>query len=258
MANPTRARALAARSTLRPYSRPRTQALPPWFGGFGFGLGLTGHSSAAGTEPVIVTEFDRIDQSADRIGIAGPGKIRRPLGGFFNWSYCVALSGFSARCRSARPCSRNGASSLVHSGAQHRDGVALLVNFRMQRSTRSVRAVGFHLDPVDIGRCEHQHAHHEEMEDAHGQPPLITSARPGHAGNAAASCVGAAVRSATRSFAERARGLAAISSAPGVTGRLVKRLKLGTAWASSADAADPPPALARSVRKFLTMRSSSE
>src|ERR1700723_4020121 len=117
---------------------------------------------------------------------------------------------------------------------------------------------GFHLDPIDIGRGEHQDADHEEMEDAHGQPPLITSARTGHAGNAAAACAGAAVRSAARSFAERARGLAETSAGPGVTGRLVKRPKLGAAWATSGRCREPPPTLARSVRKFLTMRSSSE
>src|SRR6202030_1061110 len=117
---------------------------------------------------------------------------------------------------------------------------------------------GFHLDPIDIGRGEHQDADHEEMEDAHGQPPLITSVRTGHAGNAAAACAGASVRSAARSFADRARGLAEISSSSGVTGRLVKMTNLGAAWAISGRCRDPPPAFARSTRKFLTMRSSSE
>ncbi len=105
---------------------------------------------------------------------------------------------------------------------QHRDGVALLANFRMQ-SQHALRARGrFHLDPINVSGCEHQGADHEEVDDPHAQPPLITSVSVGHAGSAAAICAGAAVRSAARSFADRARGLADISSSPGVTGRLVK------------------------------------
>src|SRR5580704_12065863 len=139
--------------------------------------------------------------------------------------------------------------------AQLRDGVALLAYFRMQPQRPLGAIGGFHFDPVDIGGGEHQDADHEEMEDPHGQPPLITSARTGHADNAAAACAGAAVRSAARSLAERARGLAETSAGPGVTGRLVKRPKLGVAWVTSGRCREPPPALARSVRKFLTMRS---
>src|ERR1700739_3191950 len=142
--------------------------------------------------------------------------------------------------------------------SQLRDGVALLAYFRMQPQRPLGAIGGFHFDPVDIGGGEHQDADHEEMEDPHGQPPLITSARTGHAGNAAAICAGAALRSAARSFAERARGLAEISSSFAITGRLVRTTKLGAACASSGRWRDPPPALARSPRKFLTMRSSSE
>src|ERR1700676_3012278 len=142
--------------------------------------------------------------------------------------------------------------------AQHRDGVALLANFRMQPQHPLGAGGGFHLDPVDIGGGEHQYADHEEMDDPHGQPPLITSSRTGHAGNAAASCAGAWVRSAARSFADRARGLADISAPSAVTGRLVKMAKLGAACAISGRCRDPPPALPRSAKKFLTMRSSSE
>src|ERR1700723_390714 len=143
-------------------------------------------------------------------------------------------------------------------GPQLRDGVALFAYFGMQPQ-RPLGAIGrFHLDPVDIGCGEHQDTDHEEMEDPHGQPPLITSARTGHAGNAAATWAGAALRSAARSFAERARGLTESSSSSAVTGRLVRRTKLGAACAISGRWRDPPPALARSPRKFLTMRSSSE
>src|ERR1700716_1515059 len=141
--------------------------------------------------------------------------------------------------------------------AQHRDGVALLANFRMQPQHALGARGRFHLDPIDVSGCEYQGTDHEEVDDPHDQPPLITSVSVGHAGNAAAMCAGAAVRSAARSFADRARGLAEISSSPGVTGRLVKMEKLGAACAISGRCRDPPPALLRSTRKFLTMRSSS-
>src|ERR1700675_621159 len=142
--------------------------------------------------------------------------------------------------------------------AQHRDGVALLANFRVQPQHPLGAGGGFHLDAVDIGGCEHQDADHEEMDDPHGQPPLITSSSLGHAGNAAAPWAGASLRSAARSFADRARGLAEISASSAVTGRLVRIAKLRAACATSGRWRDPPPALARSTKKFLTMRSSSE
>src|ERR1700674_5652734 len=137
--------------------------------------------------------------------------------------------------------------------AQHRDGVALLANFRMQPLHALGAGGGVHLDPIDVSRGEHQSGDHEEVDGPHGQPPLITSARTGHAGNVAAACAAACVRSAARSFADRARGLADISASSAVTGRFVKMAKLGSAWATSGKCRDPPPALARSTRKFLTM-----
>src|SRR5229473_184492 len=142
--------------------------------------------------------------------------------------------------------------------AQYSDGVALLADLRMQPQHALGAGGGFHLDPIDVSGGEHQDADHEKMDDPHGQPPPITAASVGHAGNAAAGCAGAAVRSAARSFADRARGLAEISAPSGVTGRLVKMEKLGAACAISGRCRDPPPDLLRSTRKFLTMRSSSE
>src|SRR6185437_2597481 len=113
-------------------------------------------------------------------------------------------------------------------------------------------------DPIDIGSGEHQRADHEEMEDTHGQALRISSESVGHAGSSAAACAGASVRSAARNLADRARGLAAISASSGMTGRLVRTAKLGGACATAGWCRDPPPALPRSTRKFLTMRSSSE
>src|SRR5258708_4257577 len=142
--------------------------------------------------------------------------------------------------------------------AQHRDGVALLANLRLQPQHALGARRGIHLDPIDISGGEHQGTNDEEMDDPHGQPPLITSSSVGHAGNTAAACAGACVRSAARSFADRARGLAEISASSGVTGRFVRMTKLDAAWAISGRCRDPPPALPRSAKKFLTIRSSSE
>src|ERR1700744_2733925 len=138
------------------------------------------------------------------------------------------------------------------------DGIALLANFGMKLHHALGANGGLHLDAIDIGRGEHQGADHEEVDEPHGQPPPITLASVGHAGHSGAACVGASVRSAARSLAERARGLADISASSGVTGRLVKIVKLGAAFAVSGRCRDPPPALPRSPKKFLTMRSSRE
>jgi len=68
-------------------------------------------------------------------------RAKNVSGRFFNGSYCVALSGLSARCRSARPCSRNGASSLVHSARSTAMASRCSRISACKRSTRSVRAV---------------------------------------------------------------------------------------------------------------------
>src|SRR5215210_8941488 len=84
--------------------------------------------------------------------------------------------------------------------AQYRDGVALLANFGMQPQYALGAGGGVHLDAIDVGGGEHHRGDHEEMDDAHAQPPLITSSRVGHLGNAAAGWAGASVRSAARSL----------------------------------------------------------
>ena len=100
-------------------------------------------------------------------------------------------------------------------GTQHGDRIALLANFRAQLQHAFGARGRVHLDPIDIGRCEHQCADHEEVDEPHRQPPRITSERRGQDGRSSAWCAGASVRSAARSFAERARGLAASSGSPG-------------------------------------------
>src|SRR5262249_22265483 len=133
-----------------------------------------------------------------------------------------------------------------------------LADFRMQLKYALGAHGRVHLDAVDIGRRENQRADHEEVDDPHGQPPRIMSESCGHDGASALACAGASVRSAARSLAERARGLAAISLSPGITGLRVSRRKLGTACFTSGRCREPPLVLARSAKKFLTMRSSSE
>ena len=79
----------------------------------------------------------------------------------------------------------------------------------------------------------------------------------GHAGNAAAACAGAAVRSSARSFADRARGLAEISSSPGVT----TSCQNAEAWRGLCDFRQMPRSAAGFGplhHEILTMRSSSE
>ncbi len=91
--------------------------------------------------------------------------------------------------------------------------------------------------------------------------PSITLARDGTCGSNPAteiSPAGAAVRSAARNLAERARGLCAISASAGTTGRLVRMRKVGGACTISGRCREPPPAPPRSARKVLTIRSSSE
>src|SRR5258705_13402132 len=118
-------------------------------------------------------------------------------------------------------------------GAQRRDGVALLAHFGVEPQHPLGAGGGLHLDAVDIGGGEYQHADDEEMDDPHDQPPLMTSASDGHFGKLSAANAGASDRSAARSFADRARGLARTSSPPAVTGRLVRMRKLGATCATS-------------------------
>src|SRR3954454_24903594 len=102
--------------------------------------------------------------------------------------------------------------------SQRCNSVTLFADVGMQPQHTLGAHGGFHLDPIDIGCGENQNADHEDVDDPHGQPTLMTSARTGHAGSSAAAKAGPAVRSAARSFAERARGLAATSSSPAMMG----------------------------------------
>src|SRR6185437_10780809 len=99
------------------------------------------------------------------------------------------------------------------------------------------------------------HLKHDIAAYAHEQRP--EERRKAH--HAAFSQTGAAVRSAARSRAERARGLRSISAAPGVTGLRVMRRKLGAAVGRAGRWREPRGAASlRSRRNSFTVRSSSE
>src|SRR5216683_6230519 len=125
------------------------EPLPPRFHRLDLRRRGMGHclSSGRGTEPVTVTEPESAAVAMALIiapiGSGSPGLTR--LGGrsgrLFKLSYCVAVSGFSGRWRSARPCSRSGASSLAHSDRNAAIASRCSRISARSRSTRSVRAV---------------------------------------------------------------------------------------------------------------------
>jgi len=84
----------------------------------------------------------------------------------------------------------------------------------------------FEFDLVYVGGGGDERRNDEEVDETDQRRlPLMTSASEGRRGSVvstAASSGGADVRSAARSFADRARGFSAISAASGVTGRPVR------------------------------------
>ena len=181
------------------------------------GIGLLGHWRG----------LRRRQRAGDDVGIDGRRSSRRSDRARRDWRSSAAAPagsstsriaarsiGFSFRCRSASPCSRIGASSLAHSARSAAIASRCSRISACSRSTRSVRDGRVHLDLVDIGGGEHQRADDEEMDEPHRQrlPHHAGQRRPVAATDASRRCAGASVRSAARSLAERARGLAAISS----------------------------------------------
>src|SRR5262249_24073340 len=73
---------------------------------------------------------------------------------------------------------------------------------------------GIEFDLVDVGGGENERSNHADMQNAQHQLRPMISCGLGSRGNAATALtwVAASVRSAARSLAERARGLAAISA----------------------------------------------
>ena len=178
-----------------------------------------------------------------------------------NWVGSIGLSG---RKRLASASMRAGLSSSPHSARNAGDAVALAPHFAAHLGEALGLHGRFELDPVDVGRREHEDADDDEIEEAqdHARPRKTSasegSARQQRLGRRRARRRGS-VRSAARSLAERARGLAAISASSGVTGRRVStRKRRRRRHRQAADAATSAGARLRVARKVLTMRSSSE
>src|SRR5262249_25337303 len=140
--------------------------------------------------------------------------------------------------------------------AQRRDRIALFTHVVAQLHDPLGADGRHHLDPVNVAGAEHEDADDEDMHETH-QPLLITSTSVGQEWRSALSAWGgSAVRCAARSFADRARGLTAISCASATTGRRVRISKLGAGCARSGWCREPRTALPRTVRNALTIRSS--
>ena len=127
---------------------------------------------------------------------------------------------------------RDGGVELRPLRAQRGDGVLLLPDFHAHFGQTLGLPRRLELDLVDIGRCRNERGDDEDIEDAHHdlRLPVMTSASDGSRGSRSSAMpapAGASVRSAARSFAERARGLAAISPSSATTGRPVRMRKLG-------------------------------
>src|SRR5579859_1987480 len=151
---------------------------------------------------------------------------------------------------------------LAPLGAQARDLVALVADLGAQLGEALGLQGGIEFDAVDVGGGEHQRADYQQIQqpDDHARPRIIASSegRRGNRSSIGVSRAAASVRSAARSLAERARGFAAVSASSGVSGRLVRMRNVGAAAIASGRWRDAAGARLRRLRKFLTMRSSSE
>src|SRR5262249_22854933 len=119
----------------------------------------------------------------------------------------------------------------------------------------------FEFDLVNVDCRRHQRRRHDEMDKAHHyRSPRSVSPSEGSRDNTATglSRAGASVRSAARSFAERARGFSLTSAASGVTGRRVSTRNVAACGALSGRWREPPPETLRAARNVLTIRSSTE
>src|SRR5262249_6837227 len=146
------------------------------------------------------------------------------------------------------------------------DHVALAANLQPQLGDALRLHRRFELDPVDVGRRQHERADHADVDNAHhrGRPDpwrATMSAGDGNRGNKAVArrlAIAASVRSAARSLAERARGLAPISASSGTTGRLVRIRKVAAVCAGAGRWREGALGRLRSIRNDFAIRSSSE
>src|SRR5262249_55677395 len=150
--------------------------------------------------------------------------------------------------------------------AQRRHCVAFAADLEPQLGDALRLPRRLELDFVDVGRRQHERADHADVENAHhrGFPDpwrATMSAGDGNCGcNTVARrlAIAASVRSAARSLAERARGLAPISASSGTIGRLVRMRKVAGACAGAGRWREGALGRLRSIRKDFAMRSSSE
>src|SRR5512141_1303018 len=106
-------------------------------------------------------------------------------------------------------------------GAQYGNSVALAAQFAPQLGDSLGLEGGIELDLVYKRRRQNECADDENVQQAHVYRPLRTSASDGKRGSRSDGTparVGASVRSAARSLAERARTLRMISSSSATTG----------------------------------------
>src|SRR5436309_9359605 len=105
-------------------------------------------------------------------------------------------------------------------GAQRRHRVALAADLAMQLGAALGLQRGIEFDLVDVGCRQHERGEDADVEKSHHLRRSTISSGAGNRGSKSmrSACGAAPVRSAARSLAERARGLAASSAASGVTG----------------------------------------
>src|SRR5690606_9163389 len=151
-------------------------------------------------------------------------------------------------------------------GAQQADPLAVFADVALDAADLGALAGGGRLGDIDREDKGQDAGHADDLDTAHAAHLPLEQALDGggHGDHAAlpfiAPHAGAVVRTPARSLAERARGLAASSASPASRAPLNSRSKLGLRVSTATGAwRDPPGALpVRSVRKALTMRSSSE
>src|SRR5215218_3716581 len=156
-----------------------------------------------------------------------------------------------------------GTIEILPFGLQHRDGLALALQlgFQLRHLLGIIERVV--LDRIGIAcRCDESRDLDNVEQPDHRRPPRFSAV----CGNSASmvmalkgSCGGVSVRAPARSFAERARGLRAISWSLGHTGPLVIASKVGSGAAAVGRWREPVAARpVRAAKNCFTMRSSSE
>src|SRR5262249_11885277 len=155
---------------------------------------------------------------------------------------------------------------LGPSGPQRGDRLTLATNFEAKLGDALRLAGRLELDRVDVGRRQNERRDHANVEHTHhrGCPVPRRATRSVNDGKGGCKRVvrragiAASVRSAARSLAERARGLALTSASSGTMGRGVKIRKVVVDCAGAGRWREGARSRLRSTRNDFVMRSSSE